>query len=149
MYNKDKEQTDDQGSNKEGEREIEQTGKDQNRVRETYFNSIQMQEKTENGQNKTYSEKDGVGGLEASADRGGSKKTRKRKKTSAFKSGSEGGNISLVISSLEQKHCLKIIDSRSLLTSWSQNNYFIDGQGDTADREILDEDIGLSCPGTT
>ena len=41
MPNKDEEQTDDQGSNKEGETVIEQTGKDLNRVKEAYFNFIQ------------------------------------------------------------------------------------------------------------
>ena len=43
--NKNKEQTNDQGSNKERETEIEQTGKDLNRVREAYFNFIQTQKK--------------------------------------------------------------------------------------------------------
>ena len=38
--NKDKEKTGDQGYNKERETEIEQTGRDLNRVREAYFNFI-------------------------------------------------------------------------------------------------------------
>ena len=38
--NNGKEQTDDQGNNKERVAEIEQTGKDLNRVREAYFNFI-------------------------------------------------------------------------------------------------------------
>ena len=42
---KDKEQTNDQGSNKEREIKIEQTVKDLNRVREAYFNFIQTQKK--------------------------------------------------------------------------------------------------------
>ena len=48
--NKDKEQADDQGSNEERETKIEQTSKDLNRVRETYF--VHSNTEKENGETK-------------------------------------------------------------------------------------------------
>ena len=84
--NKDKELTNDQGSNKERETKTEQTGKDLNRVREAFLNFIQMQEKQKKARTKIQQKKNGVRGLQASTEWEGSKETAKRKKTSSFRS---------------------------------------------------------------